>query len=59
MYRTDGVAPTLSSGTKEGMHIVPAILVMADDNAHAAIDYNVCGTLKVGGSAPMIAYDEV
>lgn len=32
---------------------------LADDNAHAAIDQNVCGTLKVGGAPPMIAYDEV
>ena len=34
-------------------------LCMADDNAHAAIDQDVCGTLKVGGAAPMIAYDGV
>lgn len=34
-----------------------ACLCMADDNAHAAIDKDVCGTLKVGGSAPMISYD--
>ena len=35
-----------------------AILCVADDNAHAAIDKDVCGTLKVGGAAPMVAYDE-
>lgn len=34
-----------------------ACLCMADDNSHAAIDKDVCGTLKVCGSAPMIAYD--
>jgi DNA (cytosine-5)-methyltransferase 1 len=34
-------------------------LCIADDNAHAAIDQDVCGTLKVDGAAPMIAYDEV
>ena len=34
-------------------------LCIADDNAHAAIDQYVCGTLKVGGAAPMIAYDGV
>ena len=59
VYRTDGVAPTLSSGTTEGMHIAHAILCVADDDAHAAIDQNVCGTLKVGGAAPMIVYDGV
>lgn len=31
VYRTDGVAPTLSSGTTEGMQLAPAILCMADD----------------------------
>lgn len=59
VYRTDGVEPTLSSGTTEGMQLAPAILCIADDNAHAAIDRDVCGTLKVGGAAPMIAYDGV
>ena len=34
-------------------------LCIADDNAHAAIDQDVCGTLKVGGAVPMIAYDGV
>lgn len=33
-------------------------LCIADDNAHAAIDKDVCGTLKVVGAAPMIAHDE-
>lgn len=59
MYRTDGVEPSPSSGTTEGMQLAPAILCVADDNAHAAIDQDVCGTLKVGGAVPMVAYDEV
>ena len=36
-----------------------AVACTADNNAHAAIDQDVCGTLKVGGAAPMIAYDGV
>lgn len=36
----------------------PAVLCMADDNAKAAIDENMCGSLKVGGAPPMAAYDE-
>ena len=35
----------------------PAIC-MADDNAKAAIDEDMCGSLKVGGAPPMAAYDE-
>ncbi len=27
---------------------------MADDNAKAAIDENMCGSLKVGGAPPMV-----
>lgn len=53
------MAPTLSSGATEGMQLAPAILCVADDNAHAAIDQDVCCTLKVGCAAPMIAYDGV
>ena len=30
-------------------------IAMADDNAKAAIDEDMCGSLKVGGSAPWIA----
>lgn len=59
VYRTDGVAPTPSSVTTDGMQLAPAILCVADDNAHAAIDQDVCSTLKVGDAAPMVAYDEV
>lgn len=32
----------------------PAVLCMADDNAKAAIDENMCGSLKVGGAPPMV-----
>lgn len=32
----------------------PAILCMADDTAKAAIDLDMCGTLKVCGSAPQV-----
>lgn len=31
------------------------VICMADDNAKAAIDEDMCGSLKVGGSAPWIA----
>ena len=31
------------------------VICMADDNAKAAIDEDMCGSLKVGGSAPMVA----
>ena len=31
----------------------PQIVCMADDNAKASIDFDLCGSLKVGGSAPI------
>lgn len=34
------------------------VICMADDNAKAAIDEDMCGSLKVGGAPPMAAYDE-
>lgn len=34
---------------------VDPVICMADDNAKAAIDEGMCGSLKVGGSAPWIA----
>lgn len=34
----------------------PNVVCIADDNAHAAVDADVCGTLKVGGGAPRIAF---
>ena len=55
IFAPDSCGPTLSSGTSEGMNIQPSVLCMADDNAKAAIDEGMCGSLKVGGSAPWIA----
>lgn len=55
IFAPDSCEPTLSSGTREGMNIQPSVLCMADDNAKAAIDDDMCGSLKVGGSAPSIA----
>ena len=55
IFTTDSCGPTLSSGAGEGMNIQPSVLCMADDNAKAAIDEDMCGSLKVGGSAPSIA----
>ena len=31
-----------------------SIICMADDNAKAAIDEDMCGSLKVGGAPPMV-----
>lgn len=33
-----------------------SVVCMADDNAHAAVDEGVCGTLKVGGGVPCVAF---
>lgn len=55
IFAPDSCGPTLSSGTREGMNIQPSVLCMADDNAKAAIDEGMCGSLKVGDSAPWIA----
>lgn len=55
IFAPDSCGPTLSSGTREGMNIQPSVLCMSDDNAKAAIDEDMCGSLKVGGSAPSIA----
>lgn len=32
----------------------PNVVCIADDNAHAAVDEDVCGTLKVGGGLPVL-----
>lgn len=55
IFTPDSCGPTLSSGTGEGMNIQPSVLCMADDNAKAAIDKDMCGSLKVGGMPPAIA----
>lgn len=54
IFTTDSCCPTLSSGTGQGMNIQPSVLCMADDNSKAAIDENMCGSLKVGGATPMV-----
>lgn len=59
IFSEGGVAPTLPSGTCEGMNIQPSVLqdapiAMADLNANTAIDENMVGTLKVGGDAPTV-----
>ena len=34
----------------------PPVICMSDGNAHAAIDNNPCGTLKVGGEPPIVVH---
>lgn len=45
---------TLDTNNSAAVAVDPVICV-ADDNAKAAIDEGMCGSLKVGGSAPWIA----
>ena len=45
---------TLDTNNSAAVAVDP-VICMADDNAKAAIDENMCGSLKVGGSAPSIA----
>ena len=40
-------SPTLKAG--ESGNMVPAVVCVADDNARAAIDDDLCGSLKIGG----------
>ncbi len=42
-------SPTLLSGRHD------AAICMADDNANAAIDRDMSGSLKIGGSAPIVS----
>lgn len=51
-----GLMKTL--GTNDSAAAVGPAICMADDNAKAAIDEDMCGSLKVGGAPPMAAYDE-
>lgn len=46
---TVGAIPASRSGKQ-----VQAVVCMADDNAKAAVDTEMCGSLKVGGSAPIV-----
>lgn len=50
--RSDDCSPCLTSHLAKD----PSVVCMADDNAHAAVDEDVCGTLKVGGGAPCVAF---
>lgn len=45
---------TLDTNNSAAVAVDP-VICMADDNAKAAIDEGMCGSLKVGGSAPWIA----
>lgn len=45
--RSDDCSPCLTSHLAKD----PSVVCMADDNAHSAVDKDVCGTLKVGGGA--------
>ena len=56
VYETS-LMTTLGTNNSAAVAFGPAIC-MADDNAKAAIDEDMCGSLKVGGAPPMAAYDE-
>lgn len=45
---------TLDTNNSAAVAIEPCVC-MADDNAKAAIDEDMCGSLKVGGAAPLVA----
>lgn len=49
--RSDNCSPCLTSHLAKD----PSVVCMADDNAHTAVDEDVCGTLKVGGGVPCVA----
>lgn len=51
---TDGASFTLNCTDRHAV-ATDHVICMADDNAKAAIDEDMCGSLKVGGSAPSIA----
>ena len=48
--RSEDCSPCLTSHLAKD----PSVVCMADDNAHAAVDADVCGTLKVGGGLPVL-----
>lgn len=52
----DDVSATLATSNNQTLF---QPVCMADDNAKAAIDRDMCGTLKVAGSAPIIASDYI
>lgn len=53
-----GVYETTLDTNNSAAVAVDPVICMADDNAKAAIDEDMCGSLKVCGSPPMVAYDE-
>ena len=52
-YESD-MMKTLDTNNSAAVALDP-VICMADDNAKAAIDKDMCGSLKVGGGAPSIA----
>lgn len=53
------VAPTLSSGTREGMNIQPSVLCMTDTQTHSSVtDDGTCGTVTSHSKkdAPVVAF---
>ena len=48
-YKVDGSMYTLNCTYHH------SVMCMADDNARAAVDVDLCGSLKVGGGQPLIA----
>lgn len=49
-WSCDGACPTLNTVDRHSI-----VTCMADDSANAAIDDDLCGSLKVGGGTPLIA----
>lgn len=45
VFRPSGPAPTLSSGTNEGMNIQPSVLCMTDTQPNTMVSGETCGTL--------------
>lgn len=54
IYSADGPSPSLPAGSGEGMNIQPIICV-GDATSKAAVDEDIAGTLKVGGSPGYIS----
>lgn len=53
VYETSPMT-TLDTNNSTAVAVDP-VICMADDNAKAAIDEDMCGSIKVGGSAPLVA----
>ena len=56
VYETS-LMTTLDTNNSTAVAVDPVIYI-GDDNAKAAIDEDMCGSLKVGGSAPLIAQND-